>query len=81
MIPLFFVAGHASYARWGLYYLRSMKALPDDVYSHFMKGEHTIQLSSTPWSGIWSDVEIECHTIESVKERLGLLGNQQIWKL
>ena len=29
MIPYFFAAGHVNYARYGLYYLRSMERLPD----------------------------------------------------
>ena len=50
MIPLFFAADHVNYTRWGLYYLCSIEALPDNVHSHFMKGERTIQLSAIPRS-------------------------------
>ena len=35
MIPYFFAAGHPNYARYGLYYLRSMERLPSDVLKHF----------------------------------------------
>ena len=59
MIPLFFAADHVNYARWRLYYLCSMEALPDNVHSHFMKGERTIQLSAIPRSWIWSDIGIK----------------------
>ena len=59
IIPLFFATGHGNYARWGLYYFSSMEALPDNVHSHFMKGEHTIQLSPTPGSGICSHIGIK----------------------
>ena len=31
MIPYFFAAGHCNYARYGLYYLRSMEQLPDNL--------------------------------------------------
>ena len=48
MIPLFFGAGHLSVAICGLYCLRSMEAFPGDAQFHFIKGEHTTQLSTTP---------------------------------
>ena len=41
-IPIFSAADHVNYARWGLYYISSMEALPDNIHSHFIKGEHTI---------------------------------------
>jgi len=59
MIPYFFAAGHIHYARYGLYYLRSMEALPDDVQQHFLKGEHVMRHNSGIWNGIWSDMYIE----------------------
>ena len=74
MIPLFFAAGHVNYARWGLYYLRSMEALPDDVRYHFMKGEHTVQLSDAVWSGIWSDMAIETSYMRFGKGSAGIIG-------
>ena len=42
MIPYFFSAGHQNYARYGLYYLRSMEKLPAEVLSKFIKGEHVM---------------------------------------
>ena len=59
MILLFFAANHVNYANQGLYYLCSMEAFSDHAYSHFMKGEHTIQLSAIPWLGMWSDMGIK----------------------
>jgi len=40
MMPCFFAAGHINYARYGLYYLRSMKALSSVDQKHFMQSEH-----------------------------------------
>ena len=37
MMPYFFASRHVNYARYGLYYLRSMEALPANVLEHFMK--------------------------------------------
>ena len=70
----FFAANHVNYARWGLYYLRCMEALPDDVRSHFMKGEHTVQLLDNVWSGIWSDMAIEMSYMRFGKGSAGIIG-------
>ena len=84
MIPLFFAAGHVNYPRWRLPYLRRMKAFSDNVHSHFMKVEQTIQLSATPWSGIWSDMEIEVLYNRIGKRVAGIIGqstNMEIVKV
>ena len=31
MLPYFFAAGHANYARYGVYYLHSMTKLPKEI--------------------------------------------------
>ncbi|KAK2185277.1 hypothetical protein NP493_241g06091 [Ridgeia piscesae] len=59
MLPYFFAAGHVNYARYGLCYLREMERLPQEVLSHFMKGEHVMYHSDALWNGIWSDMMIE----------------------
>ena len=41
MLP-YFAARHVNYARYGLCYLREMEWLPQEVLSHFMKGEHVM---------------------------------------
>ena len=41
MMPLFFAASHFNYARYELYYLREMEAMPEVVRQHLVKGEHT----------------------------------------
>ena len=38
MLPYFFAAGHVTYARYVLCYLREMERLPQEVLSHFTKG-------------------------------------------
>ena len=58
MVPSFFATSHVNYARWGLDNLHSIEVLPVDVHCHFVKGDHTIPLSVTPWSGILSDMGI-----------------------
>ena len=53
MLPYFFAAGHVTY---GLCYLREMERLPQEVLSHFTKGEHVMHHSAGLWNGIWSDM-------------------------
>ena len=59
MLPYLFAAGHHNYARYELYYLRSMEAMPEIVRKQFLKGEHVIRLASGVWNAIWSDMYIE----------------------
>ena len=59
MLPYFFASGHVNYARYGLYYLRSMESLPKEELSKFMKGEHAMHHVPGLWNGIWSDMYIE----------------------
>ena len=50
MLPYFFSAVHVNYARYGLYYLRTMEAMPKLCQGQFLKGLR---------NGIWSDMFIE----------------------
>ena len=59
MIPYFSAAGHVNYARYGLYYLRTMERLPTEVLTRFLKGEHVMHHKSGFWNEIWSDMYIE----------------------
>ena len=59
MLPYYFAAGHVNYARYGLYYLRSMEKLPPQVQSLFLKGQHITRHIRGIWNGIWSDQFIE----------------------
>ncbi|KAG0720296.1 hypothetical protein GWK47_048801 [Chionoecetes opilio] len=59
MLPYFFSAGHINYARYGLYYLRSMEKLPKELASQFLKGQHVMRHKPGLWNGIWSDIFIE----------------------
>ena len=43
MMPYFFASRHVNYARYGLYYLRSMENLPSNILEHFMKGTHVMR--------------------------------------
>ena len=55
MLPYYFAAGHVNYARYGLYYLRSMEKLPPHVERLFLKGQHLTRHIQGIWNGLWSD--------------------------
>ena len=70
MLPYFFASGHVNYARYGLYYLRSMESLPKEELSKFMKGEHVMHHVPGLWNGIWSDVHRDyIHALRSWSRR------------
>ena len=56
MMPYFFAAGHVNYARYGLYYLRSIESLPKEVQSRFRNGQHVMRYKAGIWNAIWSDM-------------------------
>lgn len=58
MLPYFFASGHVNYARYGLYYLRSMEDLPPNVLQHYMKGSHVMRHIEGLWNRTWSDMFI-----------------------
>ena len=59
MLPYFFASGHVNYARYGLYYLRSMESLQGEELSMFIRGEHVMHHVPGLWNGIWSDMYTE----------------------
>ena len=59
MLPYYFAAGDVNYARYGLYYLRSMEKLFPHVERLFLKGQHVTRHIQGIWNGLWSDQFIE----------------------
>ena len=74
MMPYYFAAGHVHYARYGLYYLRSMEALPQEVLEAFMRGEHVMRHMPGIWNGIWSDMYIETTFMRYGHGQNGIIG-------
>ena len=58
MLPYFFAAGHVNHARNGLFYLRTMEAMPKLFQEQFLKGEHVMRHVPGLWNRIWSDMFI-----------------------
>ncbi len=59
MMPYIFACGHVNYARYRLYYLWSMEALPQEISGHFLKGNHTMRHGPASVDSTWSDMYIE----------------------
>ena len=57
MLPYYFAAGHVNYARYGLYYVRSMEKLPPHVERLFLKDS---TLHATSWYLEWT---VECNSL------------------
>ncbi len=74
MIPYFFAARHVNYARYGLYYLESMKKMPKTMLGHFMAGEHVMRHIEGSWNGIWSDMFIETTFMRYGHGKGGIIG-------
>ena len=74
MMPLFFAASHFNYARYGLYYLREMEAMPDIVRQHFVKGEHSMHHNAGLFNGIWSGMAIESTFMRYGHGQSGIIG-------
>ena len=51
-----------------------MEALPDEVLSEFMKGNHVMRHNPGLWNGIWSDMFIESTFMRYGHEAGGLVG-------
>ena len=74
MMPLFFASSHCNYARYGLYYIRSMAAMPGYVRQHIMNGEHTMYHNPGLSNGIWSDMAIVTTFMRYGHGQSGIIG-------
>ena len=74
MMPYFFASKHIDYARYGLYYLRSMEVLPASVLEYFMKGAHVMRHRTGLWNGLWSDMFIETTFMRYGHGKAGIIG-------
>ena len=74
MMPLFLAASHFNYARYGLYTLREMEAMPAVVRQHVVKGEHTMHHNAGLFNCIWSDMAIETTFMRYGHGQSGIIG-------
>ena len=74
MLPHYFAAGHVNYARYCLYYLRTMEAMPKLCQEQFLKGELVMRHVSWFWNGIWSDMFIKTMFMHNGHGKGGTIG-------
>ena len=74
MLPYFFASAHVNYARYGLYYFRSMESSGHEELSKFMSGEHVMHHVPGLWNGIWSDMFIETTFMRYGHGPQGIIG-------
>ena len=74
IMPYFYASVHANYARYGLFYLRSIEKLPVEIRGRFMKGEHVMHHIPDLWNGLWSDMYIESTFMRYGHSHGGIIG-------
>ena len=87
MMPYVYASGHVNYARYGLFYPRSMEKLPVEIRGRFMKRELVIHHIPGLWNGLWSDMYIESTFKRYGHSHGGIIGitlqpeTLKIWEL
>ena len=74
MVPYFFASAHVNYARYVMFYLRSMASLPTEVQSLFLEGQQTVRHVCGALNSTWSDMFIESTFIWYGHNHSGLTG-------
>ena len=69
MLPLIFAANKHNYARYGLYYIKSMNWLSPEIEQRFLKGEQSLRLKDGIFNSIASDMFIECTWMRKGKKQ------------
>ena len=79
MFPLMFAANKHNYARYGLYYIKSMNWLSPEIERRFLNGEQSLRLKDGIFNSIASDMFIERTRMRKGKNRKGfsLVGSTQ----
>lgn len=72
-----FAANHHNYARYGLYYVRSMTRLAPEIEEKFIKGEQTMHHMDGVWNGMPTDQFIETTWMRKGHGPEGVIGNTQ----
>ena len=77
MLPYIFEAHKYNYARYGLFYVRSLQWMPEKCQQKFLEGEHALRLKSGINNGVANDQFIECTWMKKGKSEDGVIGNTQ----
>ena len=74
MVPYFFASVHVNYARYGVFYLRSVESLPTEIQSLFLQGQYTVRHVCGASNSACSDKFIESTFIWYGYSQGGLTG-------
>ncbi|KAL8566826.1 hypothetical protein ACOMHN_052224 [Nucella lapillus] len=77
MLLYFFAAHKPNYARYGLFFSRSLTLLPPEVKQQFLRGEQVLHHVDGLWNGIPSDQFIETTWMKRGKGPSGIVGVTQ----
>lgn len=77
MLPYFFAAHKHNYARYGLFFCRSLTWLPPEVEQQFLRGEQILHHVEGLWNGIPSDQFIKTMWMKRGKGPSGIIGVTQ----
>lgn len=77
MVPYMFAAHKYNYARYGLYFVRSMTWLDPEVLDRFCRGEQSLHHIAGIYNGQWSDMFIETNWMRKGHGPGGIIGNTE----
>lgn len=78
MVPYMFAAHKYNYARYGLYYVRSMTWLSPDMLASFCRGEQSLHHNAgLLYNGMWSDMFIETTWMRKGHGPGGVIGTTE----
>ena len=80
MLPYMFAANHYNYARYGLYYVRSMTWLAPELEEKFIKGEQTMHHMDGIWNGMPTDHFIETNWTRKGHGPEGVIGDIKMFR-
>ena len=74
MVNYFFAVNHFNYARYCLYYLRSMESLPSNILEKYLNAEHMMCHRSGLWNAKLSNVFIDTTFMRHGKGDAEIIG-------
>ena len=77
MVPYMFAAHKYNYARYGLYFVRSMTWLDPELLGRFCRGEQSLHHTAGLYNGQWSDMFIETNWMRKGHGPGGIIGNTE----
>ena len=77
MLPYMFAAHKYNYSRYGLYYIRSMGWMDQDIRNKLCNGQQSLHHTTGLFNGEWSDMFIETTWMRKGHGPGGIIGNTE----